>query len=285
VRLSRVLLLVSAAAGALSVLAALLSAWQASMLCGIGTLAALTGYVWVAGRAAPPRVRWGLAAGIGLLAVVMAVRLSWYQEQQADFGWFAYAPLSEAPGALADYWQRMIDRVRIAAIGLLLSVLCLAVAVVAVPVGRRAWRAVLTTIVAALLLAAVGMDVWSQVGRAPVLDVLGVVWPALLGTLLAAGILAAAGQRADPAWLLPVGALLVALTTATVLAELAGNWSAWWALSGIMDGNTAAPMLAVSVDDSPALSARSAVFAAAPLAGPALLAIGALRASRTARPG
>jgi hypothetical protein len=282
VRPSRVLLLVSAAVGALSVLAAVFSAGQASMRCGVVTLAALTGYASVAGRAAPPRVRWGLAAGIGLLTVVAGLRLSWYADHGADFGWFAYAPLNnEAPSALTDYWRRTIDRAQLAAIGLLLGVLCLAVAVVALPVRHRPWRAVPTTVLAALLLAAVGVSVWSQVGPAPLLDVVGGVWPALLGTLLAAGILAVAGRRADPAWLLPVGALLVALTATTALAELAGTWSSWWTFSHIMDDNTASAMLAVSVDDSPA---ASGVWAAAPLAGPALFAIGALRASRAAQP-
>jgi hypothetical protein len=63
---NRTLLSLSAVTGPISVGAALLASWPTSALCGVVALGTLVGYVAVAGRAAPARVRWTLTAGIGL---------------------------------------------------------------------------------------------------------------------------------------------------------------------------------------------------------------------------
>jgi hypothetical protein len=297
VRLSRVLLLLSFAMGVVSVVAALLSAWQAALQCGLVTLAALIGYVMVAGRVAASRVRWALAAGVGFLAVVMAVRLFWYREPAGDFRWIEpfYAaldgsgarvgPVQGLPSALLDQWRRMIDRERIAAVGQLFGVLCLAVGVLALPARRRWKRAELTTVLALLLLAVAGVNVWSLVDDAPMLQLLGTAWPALLATLVAVGLLVLSGWRADRAWLLPAGTFLVAVTAVTAFDDLAGTWSAWWALSnqlinlGEVDRSAA---IGVSMDGP--LEVSAAVQVAVALAGPALLTVGALHASRDVGP-
>jgi hypothetical protein len=285
VRLSRVLLPVSAAAGALSVLTALFSAWQAALLGGVVALAALVGYAAVAGRAAAPRVRWAVTAGLGLLAVVMAARLFWYPEQTAAVGWLApfYPPLDgggRAPGkaALLDHWQRMISRERLAAVGQLLAVLCFAVAVLALPTRPRPKRAVLTAVLALLLLAGVAENVWRQLAGGRVLDLLSAAWPALLATVLAVVVAILSGWRASRSWQLPVGALLVALAAVTSVGGIVSTWSSSWALteSGAVDTMS----VAITTVRLPDVSAALATAVA--LSGPALLAVGALRAARDA---
>ncbi len=280
-RLSRVPLLVSTVAGALSVMAALFSARQTSSQCGVVALVALIGYVAVAGRAARPRVRWALVAGIGLLAVVIAVQLFWYPDQTGGgFGWFAYASANKAPSAMLGQWRRVLDGERISAVGRLLGVLCLAVAVLALPGRHRPKPAVSTTVLALLLLAVVGADSWSRLGSAPVVGLLGTVWPALLATFAGVGVAARAGWRADRFWLLPAGALLVAVAATIAFDDLAGTWLAWWAFSDVREGDTV-----FAVMDANSLPEVSGALATAvALVGPALLAIGALRASRDAGP-
>jgi hypothetical protein len=283
VPLSRALLLTSTVAGALSVIGALFPGGRLALQGALAMLVTLVGYVVVAGRAAAPRTRWALAAGVGMLAVGMALRLYWYNEPE-DFGWFAYSPLDEngAPTPWLDVLRQSVDRVRIVAFLHLLAVLCFAVGVFALPAWRRPGRAALTAVLALVLLAFVGANVEGRFDGSAALEALGTVWPALLATLVAVGLVALAGWRADHAWLVAAGTLLVAVAAATVLDDLAIAWSGWWTLAG---RNVAEPMfLSVGVrvvaDGSPEVSA--AVRTAVELAGPALLAIGALRASRTA---
>jgi hypothetical protein len=249
-------------------------------------LVALVGYVTVVGHGAVPRVRWALAAGIAMFVVVMAMRLFWYREQTGDFGWFAYAPMSETRKAVLDQLRwRMVGREQVAAVGLLLGVLCLAVAVLALPGRRRTRWAVVTTMIALLLVAVAGVNVWTWAHGAPVLELLAATWPALLATLVAVGITALAGWHGGRAWLLPAGALPVAVAAAVAFDDLAGTWWAWWTLFDIPEGYEDAHMSSafnVSVDDS--LVARPALATTAALGGPALLAIAALHPCRDADP-
>lgn len=277
-------LLLCAVAGALSVMAALFSETRMSLRGGLAVLVALVGYVVVAGRAAPPRTRWALAAGIGMLAVGMALQLYWYREPTEDFGWFAYSPLDEsgAPTRWLDLMRQSVDRVQILAFLHLLAALCFAVGVFALPAWRRPRRAALTAVLALVLLAFVGANVGGWFDGSAVLDALGTVWPALLATLVAVGLVALAGWRADRTWLVAAGTLLVAVASAIVLDDLASAWSGWWTLAG---RNVAEPMFLsvgfrVLADDSPEVS--TALKTTVELAGPALLAVGALRASRPA---
>jgi hypothetical protein len=278
VRLSRGLLLVSAAFGTLSVGAALTSAYEASLQCALATLIALTGYVTLEGKAAARRVRWGLAAGIGLLAAVAAARLFWYGEQAADRNRLLSGRGTEPTGIMLEQWWQTINQQRIAAVGLLLGMLCLTVAVLAVPERRPPKRGVVPTVVALLLLVLVGRAVLSHVRIAPVIELVAAVWPALLATVVAAGLLAISGRPADRTWLLPIGALLVAVAVATAAEDLAAGWSAWWTLAHPRQGAMVSVAISVSADDGPQWSA--AWETAVALAGPALLAIGALRSRR-----
>jgi hypothetical protein len=287
VSVSRALLLISTVAAALSVTGSLFSDARLSLQGGLAVLVALVGYVIVAGRGTVPRTRWALAAGVGMLAVGMALQLYWYSEATEDFGWFAYSPLytSGAPTPLLDLSRQSVDRLQIVAFLHLLAALCFAVGVFALPAWHRPKRAGLTAVLALVLLAFVGVNVGGWFDGSAVLDALGTVWPALLATLVAVGLVVLAGRRADHAWLVAAGTVLVAVVAATVFDDLAGAWSGWWMLAQPED-NTAAPQLAVSVgfrlaaDSSPEVTA--ALKTAAELAGPALLAVGALRASRAA---
>ncbi|MFE9657987.1 aminopeptidase [Micromonospora sp. NPDC006431] len=277
-RLSFGLLVASAAAGLLSVAAALLAMPAASLQFGLVMLLALLGYV-LASRGVR-RVRWAVAAGIGLLAVVAAVRLFWYQEQVDEAGWLTYGQ-GVAKTAMLARWQEMIDRERLAALGLALGVLCLAAGALALPSrGRR--RGVATTVLALLLLAWFGLSAAREFGRYPLIDLLGSVWPALLAALVAMGALALSGWRADRRWLLPVGLFLLSLGAARAYSDLAGVWSGWWNLAEPADGVvlTLGVMVSTPTEDFPQVS--RAIEAAIALAGAGLVAVGALRSSREA---
>ncbi|MER7891972.1 hypothetical protein ABTX15_19340 [Micromonospora sp. NPDC094482] len=289
----RVLLLVSAVAGVFSVLATLFSESRAALQSGLVAAVAFLGYVLLAGRVAP-RVRTALAAGIGFFALVMAIQLWWLPEQPAGNGWLEpfYAPLDgsgpdvgsgQLESVLLDQWRRGIDRERIAAVGLLLGVLCLAFAVFALPARHRSRRALLArVVVAVLLLVVVGADAWDRVDDAPLSGVLGVALPALLATLIAAGVVVLSGLRADRFALVSLGALLLAVTAGAAFTDLADTWAAWQRSADESGDAFLSVGIAVPSDR---LADRSAVVGAAvALAGPALLAIGALRASRDPDP-
>ncbi|MFI6331353.1 aminopeptidase [Micromonospora chersina] len=279
-RLSSGLLVASVAAGLLSVAAALLAMPAASLQFGLAMLLALLGHV-LASRGGR-RVRWAVAAGIGLLAVVAAMRLFWYQEQVVETGWLTYGQAA-AKTALLARWREMIDRERLAVLGLALGVLGLAAGVLALPTrGRR--RGVATAVLALLLFAWFGLSLAREFGRYPLLDLLGTVWPALLAALVAMGALALSGWRADRRWLLPVGLVLLSLGAVNAYADLTAAWSGWWVMARPADGAFLEMGVAVSMasPDFPQLS--QAVEAAIALAGVELVAVGALRSSHEADP-
>ncbi|MGK5671809.1 hypothetical protein ACSNOB_03040 [Micromonospora sp. URMC 106] len=297
-RPTRVLLMVSITTGALSVVTALVSAERAATQSGLAASAALIGYVLFAGPTLP-RVRPALAAGIALFAVPTTVELWWFPERPADVRWFTpfYAPLGggftptgqvQVPATTLEQWRQLIGQERLSAVALMLGVLCLAVAVVALPVREQPKAARLAGVAAVLLLAVVGANVWSRIDDAPPLGLLGAAWPALLATLLAAGVVARSGTRADRAALVPLGALLIAVTAAVTADDLASSWFTWWTFSNRSDHSTQSGTVAVSVVGTVASSAAgaadvsAAVRAAVALAGPTLLTVGALAASRNA---
>ncbi|MBM0226703.1 MULTISPECIES: aminopeptidase [Micromonospora] len=280
-RLPLGLLLASVVSGVLSVAAALLVMPGASLQYGLVMLLALLGYVVAASRGVR-RVRWAVILGIGLLAVVAATRLSWYQEQIGDGSLLTYGRVGET--AMLARWREMIDRERLAAAGLLLGVLCLTAGVLALPArGRR--RGVATSLLALLLLAWFGLSFARGFGRYPLLELLGTVWPALLGTLAAMGALALSGWRADRRWLLPVGSFLLALAAAHAYSDLAATWSGWWMIANPRDDAFLEVGVRVSTSAENFPQVSKAVEAALALAGPGLVAVGALRSSREADPG
>ncbi|WP_159104728.1 hypothetical protein [Plantactinospora sp. BB1] len=289
-RPTRVLLTVFVAAGTLSALAALVSADRAAAQAALVASAALVGYVLVAGPAAP-RVRPALAAGIALLALPTAVELWRDSGQPAPRNLLIpfYTPLDGTAGSTGrptlpqpalDQWRQALDQERLACVALLLGVLCLAVAVLALPVRQRPRATVLARTVAVLLLVVVGADVWSRIDGDPLLGLLRAGWPALLATLAAAAVLALSASRADRTGLVPLGALLVTVSAALAFEDLVGDWSAWWSFANPDHGVFLSVGVATSLADLVDVSA--ALLAALTLTGPLLLAVGALRAARTA---
>ncbi|MFU8853734.1 aminopeptidase [Micromonospora sp. SL1-18] len=277
-RLSFGLLVASVAAGLLSVGAALLAMTGASLQFGLVMLLALLGYV-LASRGVR-RVRWAVAAGIGLLAVVAAMRLFWYQEQVDEADWLTHGQ-GVAMTAMLAHWQEMIERERLAALGLALGVLCLAAGALALPShGRR--RGVATTVLALLLLAWFGLTSAREFGRYPLFDLLGTVWPALLAALVAMWALALSGWRADRRWLLPVGLFLLSLGAARAYSDLAAQWSGWWLMTKPPGGGFLKPGVMVSTSTEGFPQVSWAIEAAIALAGAGLVAVGALRSSREA---
>ncbi|MBM0275067.1 aminopeptidase [Micromonospora tarensis] len=270
------LLVASVVAGLLSAAAALLARPAAALQFGLAMLLALLGYVLL-GRGAR-RVRWAIAAGVGLLAVVAAMRLHWYQEQVVEVGWLTYGPAAAEPSSLGP-WRDSVDRQRLAALGSALGAACLAAGVLALP-SRDRRRGVATTLFALLLLAWFGLGATPEFVDYPLPDLLGTVWPALLAALVTLGALALSGWRADRRWLLPVGLFLLSLAAADAYSVLAGVWSGWWEMAN-PDRNAFLELgMAVSTSTKDPLQLSSAVETTIPLAGAALAAAGALRSSR-----
>ncbi|MGK5440485.1 aminopeptidase [Micromonospora sp. URMC 105] len=277
-RLSLGLLVASVAAGLLSVAAALLAMPAASLQFGLVMLLALLGYV-LPDRSVR-RVRWAVAAGIGFLAVVAAMRLLWYQEQVDEAGGLTSGQGVAKTAMLAGV-QEVIDRERVAALGLTLGVLCLAAGVSASPShGRR--RGVATSILALLLVAWLGLRLAGDFGRHPLLDLLGTVWPALLAAFVTVGALALSGWQADRRWLLPLGLFLLSVAAARAYSDLAAAWSAWWIMTAPPDGAFLQPAVMVGTSTGGFPQVSRAIEAAIALAGAGLVAVGALRSSREA---
>ncbi|MEV0719897.1 aminopeptidase, partial [Asanoa sp. NPDC050611] len=117
----------------------------------------------------------------------------------------------------------------------------------------------------------------------PVLPLVGPLWPALVGLLVTLGALALSGWRHDRWLLLPAGLLLLAVTAANDGVDLAGSWAAWWATTAPRDGFLEAGFL-VSLPTNRFLQPSEATEAAVALAGPVLVALGALRRHRETEP-
>ncbi|MFD6639449.1 aminopeptidase [Micromonospora chalcea] len=277
-RLSSGLRLAAAAAALLSVGAALLAMREASLLWAVVTLAALCGHALTASGA--PRVRWGVAAGAGLFALVTVANLRWYGEQAADTGESARG---QAAGRayLLESWQDGMDRQRLTAGGLALGVLLLWAAVSALP-ARGGRRGVVTTALAVAVLVWCVARVALTPGGPPLPDLFVAVWPALLATLVTAGVLAWSGRRGDRRGLLPAGMVLLSLVAVRICADLAATWASWWTLVKPAEDAFLQPGIMVSVGASVggALRVSSAVETAVALGGVGLAVVGALRAHR-----
>ncbi|QLQ37303.1 aminopeptidase [Micromonospora robiginosa] len=277
-RLPLGLLVGSVAAGVLSVAAALLAMRAASLQFGVVMLLSLLGHV-LASRGAR-RVRWAVATGVGLLAVVTATRLLWYREQADEAGW-PTSGAGLAKVALAAHGRELIDRERLASAGVALGVLCLAVGVTALPArGRR--RGTVTAVLALPLLAWLGLTSARNLDGRPLPDLLGAVWPALLAALVAIGALALSGPRADRRWLLPAGLVLLSFAAVRGYADLASSWAGWWLFAHPAEATFLEVGLTVSTSTTGVTRASEAVETAIALAGTALVAVGALRGSRDA---
>lgn len=282
----RVLLLASVLAGALSAFATLFDESRMALQSGAVALAALAVLALLSNTTAG-RVRVALAAGLGLLALVMVLELRWLAEPSATSQLLvpSYSPLdgspapSPHPSALLDEWQEGIDRNRAVQTGELVGLLALAYAVAALPPRRRTRRALLARILAVLVLVAALAEAWGDLRDAPLTGALGVAWSALLAVLVAAVVLALSGARSDRFGLLPLGALLVAGVAAVDLGHLVGTWSSWWWFAEA--SRNAYLTYGVAVDTG--LDISPAVEATVALAGPALLTLGALRAGQDDR--
>ncbi|WP_174533783.1 aminopeptidase [Micromonospora chalcea] len=265
-------------AGLLSVGAALLAMREASLLWAVVTLAALCGHALTASGA--PRVRWGVAAGAGLFALVTVANLRWYGEQVADAG----EPVrgqAAARAYLLESWQDGMDRQRLTAGGLALGVLLLCAAVSASP-ARGGRRGVVTTALAVVVLVWCVSRVALTPGEPPLPDLFAAVWPAVLVALVTAGALAWSGRRGDRYGLLPAGMLLLSLVAVRICVDLAATWASWWTLARPAEDAFLQPGIMVSVGASAegALRVSTAVETAVALGGVGLAVVGALRVHR-----
>ncbi|MCZ7477143.1 MULTISPECIES: aminopeptidase [unclassified Micromonospora] len=282
-RLSSGLRVAAVVAGLLSVGAALLAMREASLLWAVVTLAALAGHALAA--SGTPRVRWGVAAGAGLFALVAAANLLWHRERVADAG----GPRGSQAATrtyLVESLREGLDQQRLTAWGLALGVLLLSVAVPALP-ARGGRRGVVTTVLAVAVLVWCGLKVAAAPGDPPLPELLLALQPALLAALVTAGVLAWSGWRGDRRGLLTAGMVLLAVVAVRACADLASAWASWWTFVEPARDAFLQPGFMVSVGGSAggALEVSSAVETAVALGGAGLAVVGVLRASReNARP-
>ncbi|MGY4910635.1 aminopeptidase [Micromonospora aurantiaca (nom. illeg.)] len=282
-RLSSGLGVAAVVAGLLSVGAALLAMPDASLLWAVVTLAALCGHALT--DSGTPRVRWGVAAGAGVFALVAAANLLWYRERVADAG----EPRGSQAATrtyLVESLREGLDQQRLSAWGLALGVLLLSVAVPALP-ARGGRRGVVTTVLAVAVLVWCGLSVAATPGDPPLPELLLALQPALLAALVTAGVLAWSGWRGDRLGLLTAGMVLLAVVAVRACADLASAWASWWTFVEPARDAFLQPGFVVSVGGSAggALEVSSAVETAVALGGAGLAVAGALRASReNARP-
>jgi hypothetical protein len=263
------------ASGVLSVGAALLASTGACLLFGLVALLALLAYALAVGRAG-----WAVPTGVGVLAFVAALRLSWH-DGPADG---TYAVLTNTT-ALLERWDAALDRERYAAVGFLLAVVSFAVGVLARGARDRSrWVAVVTTGVGLLLVVRFGVRLATSFGHYPMLSLLGAIWPAVLAVLVTGAALVLSGRRHDRWLLLPAGLLLLTVTATGEAMDRAASWAGWWATSAPRDGFLSPGMMVAlpGADGFPQVS-RAAETAVA-LAGPVLVALGALRRGRETPP-
>lgn len=282
-RLSSGLRVAAVVAGLLSVGAALLAMREASLLWAVVTLAALCGHALTASDA--PRVRWSVAAGAGLFALVAAANLHWHREQAADAGESAGSRAATL-AHLLESLREGLDRQRLTAWGLALGVLLLALAVPALP-ARGGRRGVVTAVLAVAVLVWCGLSVAATPGDPPLLDLLLALQPTLLAVLVTAAVLASSGWRGDRRGLLTAGMVLLALVAVRACADLAAMWVSWWTLVEPAEDAFLQPgvMVSAGAPAGSALEVSSAVETAVALGGAGLAVVGALRASReNARP-
>ncbi|MEW2445116.1 aminopeptidase [Micromonospora marina] len=273
-RLSPSLGVAAVVAGLLSVGAALLAMPDASLLWAVVTLAALCGHALTA--SGTPRVRWGVAAGAGVSALVAAANLRW------SLGWGTDAgEPARGRAYVLERWQEGMDRQRLIVWGLVLGVLLLAVAVSALP-ARGGRHGVATTVLALAALVWCGLSVASTPGEPPLLDLFAAAWPGLLAVLVTAGLLASSGWRSDRHGLLPTGMILLALVAVGACSALASAWATWWTLVEPAEDAFLQPgiMVSTSAPAASALEVSSAVEMAVALGGVGLAVAGALRAHR-----
>ncbi|MEU4793244.1 aminopeptidase [Micromonospora tulbaghiae] len=282
-RLSPSLGVAAVVAGLLSVGAALLAMPDASLLWAAVTLAALCGHALTASGAA--RVRWGVAAGAGVFALVAAANLLWHRERVADAG----EPRGSQAATrtyLVESLREGLDQQRLTAWGLALGVLLLSVAVPALP-ARGGRRGVVTTVLAVAVLVWCGLSVAATPGDPPLPELLLALQPALLAALVTAGVLAWSGWRGDRRGLLTAGMALLAVVAVRACADLASAWASWWTFVEPARDAFLQPGIMLSVGASPgsALEVSSAVETAVALGGAGLAVVGALRAAHeNARP-
>jgi hypothetical protein len=286
-----------AAAGALAVAADLVGARMLALQCDAVALGALAVYVALAGlprpplaphdalsepRTVPPRTRWALVAGIALFAGALALRHT---------GATPFAQSDELAAGLADQAYRAVGRGRLAAVAQLVAVLCLVWAVISVPhtVNRPAAagtgpRRVSTPIVATV--GAVGIvvltaaDLGSRLEGRTFPQAVFDLWPGVLTASAAAALLVLAGPRTDRRRLLPIGAAAVAVAAALALDDAVVAWNTWWSLNQVAHHDQLVVFgVAVATGGGVQFSPVDALTTAATLLGPALLAVGALRAA------
>jgi hypothetical protein len=203
---------------------------------------------------------------VAVLAVVAGVQAFWDFTAVADYGWFRYGPLDAMRDELRQINERALNHRRWVALGTLLSVGCLAAAALALPGYRRRWLPVAVGGAAVLLMAAALWEVW---------DALAQVWLPLLAALVALTAAVAAARRSGGRWT-SVGLLLLMLAALDVAYGIDGLIEVRELYSDRRDSDySVAVAIGVSTFDL-----WATLISATLVAGPALVAIGCLRARR-----
>lgn len=263
----------SAVAGLLSVAAAMLSWPWGQALCHVVALGLLIVHiVWSGGPPAPP-LRWALVAGVALLAAATAVRLLLVGGQPTYATLPPYAAAGDPRDVVLQQWRYDVAADRVAMLCLLSGVACLAGTVLSLPRRHRSPRTVLCAALALSVLIPVGANLRGPVADRGVPALLEATWPAVLATLAAIAAAVLAARRGSSGWLVPTGALLLAVATAMTLAEHADRWSAWSAFSVLRQARGVAISAALTWSVSVPLDLSAALLAAAAIGGPVLIAV------------
>ncbi|HEU4424967.1 MAG TPA: hypothetical protein VFR67_20760 [Pilimelia sp.] len=286
------LLLAGAAVATCAHVASVWAQWRLPALAaGALGVAALLGYVAVAGRDTPARVRWPLLAGLLVLAVAVGAGQMWYAPvapPPQDFGWFSYGPV-EVPPAVRHLVAESLAVQRGFAVWALVATCCLAVAVLAsagmpapVAAAQQRWVAVATVTVALLLLAYVAVGMWALAGggvaEGPSVrrlgELVGAAWLQLVVALIALGG-AVAALRAGAGRLAAAGMVLLALPAVAAMEIATTTVPVGWAFP-LSEAPPDYWLTATVVR----FDLGTALAATAVLVGAALVVLGCLRAVR-----
>jgi len=246
---------------------------------GAVAFAALAGYVAVAGGSVRSAVRWPLAAGAALLAVMAGAGEVGYG--QSDFGWFSYGPSEDHSAFLRETSQRWMVRERWNWLATLLALCCLLAAVVALPRrGRRGWG-VATVAAGAVILALPLGDLASVLVR-PTLSLVTTAWLPVMGVLAGAAVVVLAGRRAGTSRLVAAGAVLFGLSAATGVGQAIRTVEVLTPSYEPLDGVQMS--VAIAVSSEPLVDLWALLGPGAQLLGTALIAVGAVRAGTATDP-
>jgi hypothetical protein len=225
VRIRAALLALSIVAGAVYVAGVLLVTEPVAGQAAAVAFAGLSAYVLLSRRVAAARIWLPVVLGVLAIGIGVLVEIDW-RGRTAEFGWFSYEPLSQAPSVGQD-WADALEPHHRLAIGLLAGALALGVGVFlseqpAQP-ARAGWLAVplVVVLVAAGFVGTAAWHVASQQSTkgSPLLSMVAGAWVPLLTVAVLTAVAVVAMRRVERGGLVAAGAVLVAVVTLNLIGD------------------------------------------------------------------